>query len=141
MDTKVWMYLAYLTISIALTIWVASTLSRNGRIFLRDIFPSERLADAVNQLLVVGFYLLNLGYVAVAMRVGSRVATTEAALETLSLRIGFVLLVLGALHLFNVYALNRYRRSRLRALEPAPPVPPAARIPLPPHSGPAVGPA
>lgn len=68
MDIKVWMYLIYLVISIGLTIWVASTLSRNGLVFLEEVFEDNRLSRAVNSLLVVGFYLLNLGYVSVAMK-------------------------------------------------------------------------
>ena len=65
MDHKVWMYLVYLAISVGLTVWVANTLSRNGLVFLEDVFDDSKLAKAVNQLLVMGFYLLNLGYVAV----------------------------------------------------------------------------
>ena len=68
MDHKVWMYLVYLAVSVGLTVWVATTLSRNGLVFLEDVFDDKRLAKAVNQLLVMGFYLLNLGYVTVAMR-------------------------------------------------------------------------
>ena len=68
MDVKVWMYLIYLAVSIGLTIWVARALSRNGLVFLEEVFADERLAEAVNSLLVVGFYLLNLGYVTVAMK-------------------------------------------------------------------------
>src|SRR3979411_1263024 len=57
-------YLIYLAISIGLTIWVARTLHRNGRIFLVDVFHgNEPLADSVNHLLVVGFYLISFGYV------------------------------------------------------------------------------
>ena len=60
----VWTYLAYLGISVALTIWVARTLHKNGRIFLVDNFlGNESLADSVNHLLVVGFYLVNIGFV------------------------------------------------------------------------------
>jgi hypothetical protein len=131
-DGKVWMYLAYLAISIGLTVWVARTLSRNGLVFLEDVFSDARLAKAVNHLLVVGFYLLNLGYVTVAMRYGGDIATVSHALEELSLKIGLVLLVLGALHFFNVFALNRYRRSRLRQHAPYPPLAPAGRLPMPP---------
>jgi hypothetical protein len=102
------------------------------------VFADKRLAGAVNKLLVVGFYLLNLGYVAVAMRYGGPVATTAQALEELSRKIGLVLLVLGALHFFNVYALNRYRRTRLRQQATRPPLPPAARIPV--YAGPPMPP-
>ncbi|MEH0845550.1 hypothetical protein V6U81_24485 [Micromonospora sp. CPCC 205711] len=131
MDVKVWMYLAYLVVSIGLTIWVARALSRNGLVFLEDVFAEPRLANAVNSLLVVGFYLLNLGYVTVAMKHEEPVASASQAMEELSLKIGLVLLVLGALHFFNVFALNRYRRGRLRQAAGHPPLPPTGRLPMP----------
>jgi hypothetical protein len=119
MDAKVVMYSTYLAISIGLTIWVGRTLSRSGKVFLDDAFGNERLADSVNHLLVVGFYLLNLGYVSVAMRDGRTVTDTESVMEALSKKLGLVLLVLGVVHLFNVFALGRYRRNRLAASTPA----------------------
>jgi len=133
-DTKVWMYLSYLLVSVGLTVWVAGTLRRNGLVFLEEVFDDARLARAVNQLLVVGFYLVNLGFVAVAMRSDATVAGTAEALEQLSRKIGLVLLVLGALHFFNVFALGRYRRSRMhqRLAATRPPVAPAHRLPQPP---------
>ncbi|GAA3744088.1 hypothetical protein [Micromonospora maritima] len=142
MDVKVWMYLAYLAVSIGLTIWVARALSRNGLVFLQDVFADSRLADAVNSLLVVGFYLLNLGYVTVAMKESGPVGDASQALEQLSLKVGLVLLVLGALHFFNVFALGRYRRGRLRQQATHPPLPPVAVLPPQggPHPAPPAGP-
>ena len=153
MDDKVWMYLAYLAVSIGLTVWVATTLSRNGLVFLEEVFADTRIAKAVNHLLVMGFYLLNLGYVAVAMRSGEPIASASAALETLSAKIGLVLLVLGVLHFGNVFSLGRYRRNRMRHQPGTPPLPPAGRLPRNPQGtpvafppgafgpGPAAGPA
>ncbi|GGQ38576.1 hypothetical protein [Couchioplanes azureus] len=137
MDHKIWMYLVYLAISVGLTVWVATTLSRNGLVFLEDVFADSRLAKAVNHLLVMGFYLLNLGYVAVAMRSAESVRDTSRGLEILSGKIGLVLLVLGLLHVLNVVVLGRYRRGRLRQQQPLPPLPPAGRLPMvPPGAGP-----
>jgi hypothetical protein len=136
MDQKIWMYLAYLAISVGLTVWVATTLSRNGLVFLEDVFADSKLARAVNQLLVMGFYLLNLGYVAVAMQSNRSIPTASRALETLSTKLGLVLLVLGVLHFGNVYFLNRYRRGRLRQQQGMPPLPPAGRLPRYPGMGP-----
>ncbi|MEU8331104.1 hypothetical protein [Micromonospora sp. NPDC048839] len=132
MDIKVWMYVVYLAVSVGLTIWVARALSRNGLVFLEEVFAEERVAKAVNSLLVVGFYLLNLGYVTVAMRHSDPVVSTSEAMEELSLKVGLVLLVLGALHFFNVFALGRYRRTRLRQLATHPPIAPIGRLPMQP---------
>src|SRR5262245_29015994 len=85
----VWMYVAYLLISVALTVWVARTLHRNGRVFLVDSFlGNEALADSVNHLLVVGFYLVNIGYVTLALKYGDKATDTRSALETLSTKVG-----------------------------------------------------
>ena len=141
MDPKVWMYLLYLAVSVGLTAWVATTLSRNGRVFLEDVFEDQRLANAVNQLLVMGFYLLNLGYVTFAMRSSAQVENTSAALETFSTKIGLVLLVLGVLHFCNVYFLGRYRRGRVRQQPGQPPLPPAGHLPRHPQRPPMAPPA
>ncbi|MFI5888985.1 hypothetical protein ACIA5D_02570 [Actinoplanes sp. NPDC051513] len=133
MDPKVWMYLLYLSVSVGLTVWVATTLARNGLVFLADVFEDERLARAVNQLLVMGFYLLNFGYVAFAMRSSATVDDAGEALEVFSMKIGLVLLVLGVLHFCNVYFLGRYRRSRLRQQHGQPPLPPSGRLPMHPQ--------
>lgn len=123
-------YLAYLAISVALTVWVARTLHKNGRIFLVDSFTgNEKLADSVNHLLVVGFYLINVGYVTLALKYGVTAATAQESLEVLSTKVGLVLLVLGAMHFFNLYVFTKMRRRGLanRTLPPhaAPPVLPA----------------
>ena len=102
-------YLAYLAISIAVTVWVARTLSRNGRLFLvRGFGGDEHVADSVNHLLVVGFYLLNIGYQLLALRSGNRPADLAGAIEFLSTKIGLVLLILGAIHLGNMLAISRW---------------------------------
>jgi hypothetical protein len=117
-------YLLYLVISIALTIWVAQTLFKNGRLFLVDVFHgNEALADSVNHLLVVGFYLINLGYVSLMLKIGTVVDNPQASIEALSIKIGLVLLVLGAMHFFNLYLFTRIRR-RTQLPFAAPPVAP-----------------
>ena len=120
----VYTYVAYLTLSIGLTIWVARTLARSGRIFLVDAFAGNApLADSVNHLLVVGFYLINTGYVALALRFGPRPDDLPGAIEALSTKVGVVLLVLGGMHFFNLYLFSRLRRRAMLRFE-KPPVKP-----------------
>src|ERR1043165_5742976 len=125
MDRTVIAYVVYLAVSIALTIWVARTLSRNGRVFLADVLRgNEKLADAVNHLLVVGFYLVNLGFVALYLSGDGTIEDTRGVFEALSTKLGVVLLVLGVMHLANVYVLNRIRRRGVMERQQVPPVAP-----------------
>jgi hypothetical protein len=123
-------YLIYLALSVALTIWVARTLHKNGRVFLVDVFHgNEALADSVNHLLVVGFYLINFGYISLALKLGYAIETAEQSVEALSVKIGMVLLVLGGMHLFNLFVFSRMRR-RSNAQPQPPPVRPDAFTPV-----------
>ena len=134
MTLLVWTYLVYLGISIALTVWVARTLHRKGRVFLVDCFQGNaELADSVNHLLVVGFYLINVGFVALALRFGVTAADVKEALESLSTKIGLVLLVLGFMHFFNLAVFTACRRrallEKVRTTSGVPPALPHLRMP------------
>jgi hypothetical protein len=123
MNLVVTSYAVYLTISIAVTIWVARTLHKNGRIFLVDAFHGNKeLADSVNHLLVVGFYLMNIGFVSMALKFGIRPSDAPSAVEALSMKIGQVLMILGSMHFFNLAV---FSKLRTHALNPPPtPLPP-----------------
>ena len=121
MNATVVTYLAYLAISVALTIWVATTLYRNGGIFLIDVFHgNEALAASVNHLLVVGFYLINLGFVCWTMKLSVDVAGARGGLEALADKVGFVLLTLGGMHFFNLYVFHKIRRRATLPFVPPP---------------------
>src|SRR5437868_14063611 len=113
MNIEIATYLLYLAISVALTVWVARTLHKNGRIFLVDVFHgNEPLADSVNHLLLVGFYLINLGFVSLAPKLGYDISTPKEGIEALSVKLGTAMLVLGGTHFFNLLL---FSRMRLRA--------------------------
>jgi hypothetical protein len=129
-DTQllVWTYAVYLAISLGVTYWVARTLSKNGRVFLVDAFGGDSgLADSVNHLLVVGFYLINLGYVGNELKFGIRPTDLPGAIEELSSKMGSVLIVLGIMHFFNLFVFTRIRKRALVQSErdSFPPVGPA----------------
>ncbi len=125
MNATVITYGLYLLIALPLTVWVARNLFRNGRVFLVDCFHgNESLADSVNQLLVMGFYLINFGFVALYLKLAQEVEETRGVFEALSGKIGVVLLVLGGMHFFNLVVFTRMRKRATWHLSP-PPVPPA----------------
>lgn len=121
-------YIAYLAASFVVTIWVASTLHKNGRIFLVDAFGGNlELADSVNHLLVVGFYLINLGYATAMLKASSQPGDAAQGIELFSEKIGFMLLILGVMHFLNLFIFSRVRRRALLA-NMAPPVAPQSYL-------------
>ncbi len=104
-------YAAYITVSVAMTVWVARTLHTNGRLFLVDAFRhNEPLADAVNHLLAVGFYLVNFGYILLALKTTDPLNNIRQIIETESWKIGVVILLLGVMHIFNILVFAKMRR-------------------------------
>jgi hypothetical protein len=124
-------YAAYSVLAVALTVFLARTLFRNGRVFLEDVFKENAaLADAVNRLLVVGFYLLNFGYASLMLRADAATSATQAV-EVLSSKLGILLLSLGGMHFGNLLLFHKMR-ARATAAHLPPPVVPQMR--LEPHS-------
>ncbi len=103
-------YAAYAGISLSLTVWLARTLSKNGGVFLEGVFRDEpRMADAVNRLLVVGFYLFNLGYACLLLK-AEPAKDVVGAIEALAWKLGLLLLSLGGMHVLNLLVFSRIRR-------------------------------
>jgi hypothetical protein len=123
-DLTVLAYLLYLALTIPLTVWVGRALRRHGEVFLVDVFGGDTgLAHAVNQLLVIGFYLLNFGYLSFFMATSADIATGRALMESVSTKAGGVAVVVGVVHFANVWCLNALRRRATVRAETAPAVP------------------
>ena len=107
-------YILYLCLSILLTIWVARTLFKNGKIFLVDIFHGNKeLADSVNNLLLVGFYLINVGYAVYTLQITGDIVNVQEMIEMLSLKIGLIILILGGMHFMNLYIFFTLRKKAI----------------------------
>ncbi|MFC4990637.1 hypothetical protein [Rubritalea tangerina] len=112
MTEQVIVYVVYTLVSIGLTIWVANTLHKNGRVFLLEAFRGdEERADAVNHLLKVGFYLINVGFVLLFLKYGQKPEGFVGAIEFCATKLGFVTLVLGGMHFFNMYNFDKMRKK------------------------------
>jgi hypothetical protein len=126
-------YAAYGVVAVGLTAWLARTLFRNGAVFLHDVFADRtELADAVNRLLVTGFYMFNLGYGLWVLKAGAGL-DAFAAVQLFVKRVALLLLVLSVMHLFNVLVFWLIRQSRERR-DAGPPLAPSV---LPPPPAPA----
>ena len=114
MNYIILLYTFYLLTTVALTIWVARTLFRNGKVFLVDIFHGNKeLADAVNNLLLVGFYLVNMGYAVYTLQVFGNITDERQLIEVLSLKLGAIILILGGMHFLNTFIFFSLRKRAL----------------------------
>ena len=112
MTTMAWTYVAYLAVCVGITIWVAQTLRKQGRVVLTDgQETSKDLSDAFSHLLVVGFYLVNLGAISFYLKIEAHASDPQTAIELVSTKIGTILVVLGAMHFVIVATLARVRST------------------------------
>lgn len=107
-------YMIYVGLSLAITFWVGRTLNKNGRPFLVMNFAgNEVLADSVNHLLLVGFYLINFGFISYYLKYEHAPADIDQAVEYLGTKVGFIIIVLGVMHFINMAALVKFRNFRI----------------------------
>lgn len=112
MNYAITSYVLYLVLTIGLTIWVASTLFKNGKVFLVDIFSgNQEFANSVNRLLVVGFYLINLGFAISSLDAIGSVNDLADLFIRVSKRVGIITLVLGGMHFLNMYVFFQIRNN------------------------------
>jgi len=111
MNYIIFSYITYLLVTIVLTVWVAKTLFKNGKVFLVEIFHGNKeLADSVNNLLLTGFYLINIGYAVYTLQIHEGVGNWQDVFEKLSIKIGLIILILGGMHFLNLYIFFNLRK-------------------------------
>jgi hypothetical protein len=135
-DYKLINYALYTLITAGVTILVGRSLHRSGRVFLTECFGGNpEMADSVNHLLLVGFYLVNFGGLALFLKMETPPSSFATLVEALSFKVGMALTGLGFMHLFNVYnfdslrtkAMNK-RRYEEAAKAALPPPLPGAKV-------------
>jgi hypothetical protein len=112
-------YAIYFLVSLSVTIWVGRTLFRSGRPFLVDAFHgNDTMADSVNNLLIIGFYLVNVGFMLLFLSSKEHPKTGIDVVEHLSKSVGVVVVVLGVMHFVNLLVLNSLRTGAQAARPP-----------------------
>lgn len=107
-------YLVYLPIVITLTIYVSKMLFKNGKLFMIDIFKGkEDIAVATNKLFETGFYLINIGWAMLILKItyyNVNGMSYQTLIEILSKKIGGFSIYLGVMLFINLFFFFRGRR-------------------------------
>jgi hypothetical protein len=108
-------YALYLIITAVLILKIGWLIYREGAVYLHDLFPADLLlANYINRLLLIGYYLLNLGYAAVSLMAWRWGKTNDwyYALVSLAENIGLICVLLGIIHLINLIALQMLKHFK-----------------------------
>jgi len=134
MSAQITVYMVYLATAIGLTWALAATLYRNGAVFLGEVFEDDpAVGRAINNLLVTGFFMLNLGYAFLIFR-SNPAATNLEAVELLVTKLGLLLGSLGLIHFVNMAIIWKVRKRA--SWDATPPVQPTSFVPPPPRMTP-----
>ena len=124
MESLIVVYVLYGVAAVALTVWLAKTLFANGAVFLEGVFnDNHELAEALNRLLVTGFYMLNLGYAFLIFKTNIRPAGAVGSIELLVNKMGILLVSLGVIHFLNMIVFWRLRKGTESRTPPPLPTP------------------
>ncbi|TGV02013.1 hypothetical protein [Flavivirga rizhaonensis] len=114
-------YLVYLPIVILLTIYVSKMLFKNGKLFMIDIFKGkEDIALATNKLFEIGFYLINIGWAMLILKISYYNAdgmSYQSLIEILSKKIGGFSIYLGVMLFINLFFFFRGRSKSRQTLK------------------------
>lgn len=103
-------YLIYLAITFYITIIVGWKVYKLGFIYLKNMIHNHSICQAINNLLLIGYYLVNLGFSAICLRNWQHIDNISMMFSSVASKIGFILLILGSLHFINItiiYIINK----------------------------------
>lgn len=95
-------YILYLSISSFITFYVGWRCYVHGIIWLKAIFDDEQISSSVNRMLLLGYYLVNIGYISWSVSTWQRIYDPIGMIHALSFKVGGITLILGLLHYLNI---------------------------------------
>lgn len=102
-------YALYFCIIIYIIAVVGQICYRNGNVFVLSMIPGhEALCIRINQLLLLGYYLVNIGYAAMSLAQWEQVLTVAQLIETVASKAAFIICILSVMHYANIFIITKY---------------------------------
>ena len=103
-------YCFYVLITFVVIVQAGQTLYKSGHCFLVNVFHDVLLAESINKLLLLGYYLLNIAYVLLVLQTETQASNTQTMMELVSQKAGLIILLLAGMHFFNLFVFTLWRR-------------------------------
>lgn len=102
-------YFIYLAITIFIIIKVGKICHNNGNIYVSALIPNEiEICHKINNVLLLGYYLLNIGYCSMTLISWEKIISLEQLLETIAFKTAIIICIISLLHYFNLFILTKY---------------------------------
>jgi hypothetical protein len=108
-------YSIYITVIMYITVFIGKKFHTNGRVFLHEILIDHSICEAVNNILLVAYYLLNIGNAIIMLKTWPQIESAGELIEVTSVNIGQIVLLLAGIHFVNI-ALLLMGRKRINKI-------------------------
>lgn len=105
-------YGIYLLITVFIIIKVGLICYRNGNIFVAHLVPDDKdFCLRVNNVLLIGYYLINIGYTVITLSDWTTVISISQMIESLSKNTAIIVCILAVLHYFNLFWITKFIKN------------------------------
>jgi len=102
-------YFIYLSITILIILKVGKICYENGNIFVSELIPNHAdLCQKINQILLLGYYLLNIGYCAMNLISWEKILSINQLIEVIALKTAIIIFIISLMHYTNIIILTKY---------------------------------
>jgi hypothetical protein len=108
-------YFAYLSITIFIILKVGKICYRNGNIYVAELIPNHvDICQKVNQVLLMAYYLLNIGYCAMTLIFWQKIMSFTQLTEIVCSKIAFIIFIISLLHYLNIIIITKYIQKLIK---------------------------
>jgi hypothetical protein len=109
MNLNILGYFIYLSITIFIILKVGKICYKNGNIYVAELIPNHAdLCQKINQVLLLGYYLLNIGYCAMTLISRQKIISSAQLIETIGTKTAIIVFIISVLHYLNIIILTKY---------------------------------
>ena len=104
-------YAIYFLITVPIIVLVGWKCFTVGKTYLLDLFTDINICNSINRILLIGYYLMNIGYVTFSLSEGLKTETSELFIVSIFTKIAKTLLLIAIMHYINVFLLTNFRKQ------------------------------
>lgn len=109
MNLNILAYGIYLVITGFIIFKVGRICYNNGNIYVSALIPDhEDLCHKANQILLVGYYLMNLGYCAMTLISWEKILSFHQLIEVIAIKTAIIIGTIAIMHYINIFVLTKY---------------------------------